>query len=186
MSPGPHSANERPGTAAIWCASGRQYLSSILRPSINSPFGFKGQGSAICKYSVGSTPQISAGSFWPPPPLKPSGMPCSRPMVWNTYLEAATNIATASALRVWVWRIPWAPVDNTCLICQALYWTSSGVIQFEGTVVITVGVICPLGVGPPSRRPFINWARPTVSNGWCSKSNWIRSAQVWDISTPQS
>ena len=59
-------------------------------------------------------------------------------------------------------------------------------MQLEGSVVTTVGVPWPLGVGPPSRRPCMKRSRPTVSKGWCSKSNWIMSAHVWDISLPAS
>ena len=47
MSPGPHSAHEIPGTAAMLSASGRQCLSSIFSPRNSSPSGFSGHGSAI-------------------------------------------------------------------------------------------------------------------------------------------
>ena len=85
---------------------------------------------------------------------------------------------TASDRLVCVCSIPWAPVERTCLICHALYWTSSGVMQLEGTVVITVGVGWPLGVGPPSFKPFLNLAaaKETKNVFVNSCSVFIRSA----------
>ena len=102
MSPGPHSAKEMPGTAAMASASGRQCRSSILSPSISSPSGFRGHGSALRVYSVGSIPQIAAGALCPPPPRRPSGRPRSRPIVWKGKRAEDTNALTAAAVRVCV------------------------------------------------------------------------------------
>ena len=76
----------------------------------------------------------------------------------------ATKAFTASGSRAWVCSTPCAPVPSTCRVCQALYRTSSLLMQLDGSVHTTVGVGCPLGVGPPSLRPRMNFVSPTMSN----------------------
>ena len=43
----------------------------VLRRVVHSPFGLSGHGSAMCRESVGVTPQILAAYCWLPWPLKP-------------------------------------------------------------------------------------------------------------------
>ena len=107
-------------------------------------------------------------------------------MVWNGYLAVATNHFTASALREWVCRMPWTPAARTCRVCQALYRTSSGLMQLDGSVHMTVGVGCPLGVGPPACSPLMYWYRPMVSKAWCSNSTCIMSDHVCACASPAS
>ena len=103
----------------------------------------------------------------PPLPRRPSSRP-STFFAWG-YRAASTMIFTTSGDRAWASSTPCTPEPSRCSTIQKLPHMTVSLMPPNGSTAMTVGVRCPLFVGPPSTSPCMNARRSVMSNGLCSR-----------------